>query len=177
VPECRSCSSVLRLIRPRTASTVTPKISAACATVTRCRLVCDRSSPTRGMLDHQDRGRKPLEANLARRPPRGRGLQASRRAASAVCGQGLWASCKIEAAVEASLGNLDHKCTCTSVHLAPEGQVCLGYRVEGGRLTRIRDRGVEVLVVRSEHRPPTPFSHPAAFLAIGGRMFLSPLRI
>ena len=36
--------------------------------------------------------------------------------------------------VEASLGNLDHKCTCTSVHLAPGGQVCLGYGVEGGAL-------------------------------------------
>src|SRR5215208_6241040 len=36
---------------------------------------------------------------------------------------------KIEAAVEASLGSLDHKCT--SVHLAPGGQLCLGYREEG----------------------------------------------
>src|SRR5829696_7552063 len=39
---------------------------------------------------------------------------------------------RIEAAVEALLGSLDHKCT--SVHLAPEGQVCLGYTEEGGRL-------------------------------------------
>src|SRR5918998_340135 len=48
----------------------------------------------------------------------------------------------------------------------------------GGRppSTRIRDRGVGVPDVRSEHRPPTPFSHPAAFLAMGGRTFLSLLR-
>jgi hypothetical protein len=39
---------------------------------------------------------------------------------------------KFEAVVEASLGSLDHKCT--SVHLAPGEQVCLGYREEGGRL-------------------------------------------
>src|ERR671911_1870835 len=40
---------------------------------------------------------------------------------------------KSEAAVEALLGSLDHKCT--SVHLAPGGQVCLGYtEEEGGRL-------------------------------------------
>jgi hypothetical protein len=40
---------------------------------------------------------------------------------------------------------------------------------------RIRDvEGVEVPDIRrSEHRPPTPFSHPAAFPAIAGRMFLS----
>src|SRR5918998_6572536 len=49
----------------------------------------------------------------------------------------------------------------------------------GGRppSTRIRDRGVEVPDVRSEHRPPTPLSHPAVRPAIGGRMFLSLLRI
>jgi hypothetical protein len=44
--------------------------------------------------------------------------------------------------------------------------------------TRIRDGGGrEVPDVRSEHRPPNPFSHPAAFPAIGGRMSLSRLDI
>jgi hypothetical protein len=44
--------------------------------------------------------------------------------------------------------------------------------------TRIRDEGGEVPDVRSEHRPLNPpFSHPAAFPAIGGRMFLSHLDI
>jgi hypothetical protein len=43
--------------------------------------------------------------------------------------------------------------------------------------TRTRDEGGEVPDVRSEHRPPTPFSHPAAFSAIGGRMSLSHLDI
>jgi hypothetical protein len=36
--------------------------------------------------------------------------------------------------------------------------------------TRIRDQGGEVPDVRSEHRPPNSFSHPAAFSAIEGRM-------
>jgi hypothetical protein len=35
---------------------------------------------------------------------------------------------RLEVAVEALLGSLDHKCTYTLVHLAPGGQVCLGYR-------------------------------------------------
>jgi hypothetical protein len=41
--------------------------------------------------------------------------------------------------------------------------------------TRSRDEGGKVPDVRSEHRPPNPFSHPAAFPAIGGRIFLSHL--
>jgi hypothetical protein len=63
---------------------------------------------------------------------------------------------KTEAAVEASIGSLDHKCTL--VHLALGGQVCLGYR--GGRLPSRESRdveGVEVPDIRSEHRPPIPF--------------------
>jgi hypothetical protein len=43
--------------------------------------------------------------------------------------------------------------------------------------TRIRDKGGGVPDVRSEHRPPNSFSHPAAFPAIDGRMFLSLLDI
>ena len=64
---------------------------------------------------------------------------------------------KIEAALEASLGSLDHKCT--SFHLAPGGQLCLGYTEEGGGLhANVRDvEGEEVPDVRSEHRPPIPF--------------------
>ena len=46
---------------------------------------------------------------------------------------------KIEAALEASLGSPDHKCT--SVHLAPGGQLCLGYTEEGGRLHANQGRG------------------------------------
>jgi hypothetical protein len=82
---------------------------------------------------------------------------------------------KIEAAVEASLGSLDHKCT--SVHLALGGQVCLGYR--GGR-SPSRESGTggeksltfEVSTALRLHS-----THPAAFPAICGRMLLSLLRI
>jgi hypothetical protein len=42
-------------------------------------------------------------------------------------------------------------------------------------LTRIRDKGGGVPDVRSEHRPPNLFSHPAAFPAIGGTISLSVL--
>jgi hypothetical protein len=38
--------------------------------------------------------------------------------------------------------------------------------------TRIRDKGGGVPDVRREHRPPNPFSHPAAFPAISGTMSL-----
>jgi len=43
--------------------------------------------------------------------------------------------------------------------------------------TRTRDEGGEVPDLRSEHRPPNPFSHPAAFPAIDGRMSLGLLDI
>ena len=83
---------------------------------------------------------------------------------------------KIEAVVEASLGNLDHKCTCTLVHLALGGRVCLGYRVEGGRLHANQGQGgqrpltFEVNTALRFHS-----THPATFPAIGGRMFFKPL--
>src|SRR5215216_4957986 len=82
---------------------------------------------------------------------------------------------KIGAAVEALLGSLDHKCTL--VHLALGGPVWLGYR--GGRSTSREQgqRGAKVPDVRSEYRPPNAFSHPEAFPAIGGRIFLSLLHI
>jgi hypothetical protein len=49
----------------------------------------------------------------------------------------------------------------------------------GGRTPSRESRdvgGVEVPDVRSEHRPPFHSTHPAAFFAIGGRMFLKSLR-
>src|ERR671913_2054840 len=48
-------------------------------------------------------------------------------------------------------------------------------QTRAGAFTRIRDKGGGVPDVRSEHRPPNPFSHPAAFPAIGGTISLSVL--
>jgi hypothetical protein len=39
--------------------------------------------------------------------------------------------------------------------------------------TRIRDEGGEVPDLRSEHRPPNPFCHSAAFPAISSRISLN----
>jgi hypothetical protein len=81
---------------------------------------------------------------------------------------------KTKAAVEALLGSLDHKCT--SVHLAPGEQVCLVYTEEGGRLHANQGQGgqksltFEVSTALRFHS-----THPAAFPAIGGRMFFKSL--
>src|SRR5215218_6549252 len=84
------------------------------------------SSPTATV----EGARRPLQgactANPALRPP-GSSCGPSSAAKRVTSGRR-----KTEAAVEALLGSLDHKCTL--VHLAPGGQLCLGYTKEGGRL-------------------------------------------
>jgi hypothetical protein len=64
-----SWGMVPRCTRFRMASTVVPRWSAACGTLTRSAGggpvgSCRASSPTPGRLDHQDWSRKPLEALL-----------------------------------------------------------------------------------------------------------------
>src|SRR5215213_11826887 len=68
VPPSFVVGSVPRFIRLRTAPSVMPREVAACATVRRSWFACGSlvwPSPTREILDHQDRSRKPLEAILA----------------------------------------------------------------------------------------------------------------
>jgi hypothetical protein len=78
---------------------------------------------------------------------------------------------KIEAALEASLGSPDHKCT--SFHLAPGGQLCLGYR-RGGRPPSREPgtwRGKKSLTFEVNTALRFHSTHQATVPAIGGRMF------
>src|SRR5215216_2135836 len=72
---------VPRLIRLRTAPSVMPNAAAAWATVRRSWFACGSPvlpSPTREILEHQDQGRKPLEAILVRLVGIHRGFIATR---------------------------------------------------------------------------------------------------
>jgi len=78
---------------------------------------------------------------------------------------------KIEAALEASLGSPDHKCT--SFHLAPGGQLCLGYRRGGRRPSREAGtwRGKKSLTFEVNTALRFHSTHQATVPAIGGRTF------
>jgi hypothetical protein len=74
-------------------------------------------------------------------------------------------------AVEADERGLDHGCT--SVHLAPVGQVCLGYTKEGGRLSATQGLRGGNKSLRFEAGIALRFhsTHPATLAAIGGNKF------
>jgi hypothetical protein len=82
---------------------------------------------------------------------------------------------KIEAALEASLGSPDHKCT--SFHLAPGGQLCLGYRRGGRRPSREPGtwRGKKSLTFEVNTALRFHSTHQATVPAIGRRMFFKSL--